>query len=483
MEASSLAAAPALPLRRDREAAPVSHTAAPAGSIAAARVHARDALGRRMLAVSDTAAAAIALLLCISVFGDDRLRAATVLALLVVVPLSKIIGLYERDEVLIRHTTLEEAPAIFQLATVYTLVFWLSAPMLMVGQLGRDQVLVLWIMFAVTALSGRVGVRHGSDRLLPPERCLLIGDVQAAEQLEGPMTRGHVRIDFVGRMDTTAWSGPVSYAELAGLVDEYELDRIIIAPDDGRPQSVLDLIRAAKALGVRVSVLPRVMEVVGSNIEFDNLGGVPLLGVRPLRLSRSSLVVKRCFDFAVASTLLLIALPLLATLALAVRLSSRGPVFFRQTRVGRDGDPFRIFKFRTMVADAEALKPSLAGLNEADGLFKMADDPRITRVGRFLRRTSLDELPQLLNVLRGDMSLVGPRPLILDEDTKITGFDRRRLHLTPGMTGHWQILGSARVPLGEMIKIDYLYVAGWSLWADVKLMLRTIPYVLGRHGQ
>jgi lipopolysaccharide/colanic/teichoic acid biosynthesis glycosyltransferase len=141
-----------------------------------------------------------------------------------------------------------------------------------------------------------------------------------------------------------------------------------------------------------------------------------------------------------------------------------------------------MWKFRTMVDGADALKPALRALNEADGLFKIADDPRVTRVGRWLRRYSLDELPQLVNVLRGEMSLVGPRPLVGDDDAQITGLDRRRLILTPGMTGRWQILGSARVPLSEMIKLDYLYVTGWSLWSDVKILLRTVPYVLARRG-
>jgi len=164
------------------------------------------------------------------------------------------------------------------------------------------------------------------------------------------------------------------------------------------------------------------------------------------------------------------------------RLDGRGPILFRQTRIGRDGAPFEIFKFRTMVPDAEARKQELAHLNETEGLFKIAADPRITRVGAVLRRTALDELPQLLNVWRGEMSLVGPRPLVVDEDAKIEGLDRSRLHLTPGMTGHWQILGSGRIPLNEMVGIDYLYVANWSLWTDLKILLRTVPYMLARRG-
>jgi lipopolysaccharide/colanic/teichoic acid biosynthesis glycosyltransferase len=180
--------------------------------------------------------------------------------------------------------------------------------------------------------------------------------------------------------------------------------------------------------------------------------------------------------------MLLAVAPIMAAVALAVRLDSRGPIFFRQTRIGRDGKPFEILKFRSMDVDAEQRKEELRDLNGTEGLFKLVDDPRITRVGRFIRSTCLDELPQLMKVARGEMSLVGPRPLVVDEDAKVAGMDRARLHLTPGMTGHWQILGSARVPLEEMVGIDYLYVANWSLWTDFKILLRTTRYVLARGG-
>ena len=207
-----------------------------------------------------------------------------------------------------------------------------------------------------------------------------------------------------------------------------------------------------------------------------------MLGVPRFGLSRRARVVKRAFDLT-GSALLLVGLgPLLALIALAVKLTSPGPVFFRQTRIGRDAEPFAMLKFRSMIDGADRAKDGLRGRNEADGLFKIADDPRITRVGRMLRATSLDELPQLLNVVRGEMSLVGPRPLVPDEDSQIKGWHRRRLQLTPGMTGPWQVLGSTRIPLREMVKIDYLYVANWSLWEDVKIMLRTIVCVLARRG-
>ena len=246
---------------------------------------------------------------------------------------------------------------------------------------------------------------------------------------------------------------------------------------------MLNLVRTLKAVGVRVSVLPRLLEVVGSSVEFDDLHGVTVMGVRRFELTRSSAAFKRAFDLLGASLGLLAVSPLLVVIAAAVKLDSRGPVFFGQQRVGRHGQRFRMLKFRTMVPDAEALKESLRDRNEAkEGLFKIAKDPRVTRVGRLLRASALDELPQLLNIFRGEMSLVGPRPLVIDEDERIEGWHRRRLELMPGMTGPWQILGPSRVPLKEMVAIDYLYVANWSLWTDIKILLRTVPHVLGRRG-
>jgi exopolysaccharide biosynthesis polyprenyl glycosylphosphotransferase len=261
------------------------------------------------------------------------------------------------------------------------------------------------------------------------------------------------------------------------IVAELNVHRVIIAPSTTDSHDVVNLIRAAKAVGVRVSVLPRMFEVVGSAVEFDDVDGMTMLGVRHFGFSRSSRMLKRAFDLILVSIGLVLIGPLLIAIAIAIRLDSRGPVFFRQIRVGRDGNHFRMFKFRSMALDAELRKDELRSLNQAgEGLFKIANDPRVTRVGQLLRRTSLDELPQLFDVLRGQMSLVGPRPLVVDEDAQVLGLDRSRLHLTPGMTGPWQILGY-RVPMQEMVGLDYLYVANWSLWLDVKILLRTAKHV------
>jgi lipopolysaccharide/colanic/teichoic acid biosynthesis glycosyltransferase len=182
--------------------------------------------------------------------------------------------------------------------------------------------------------------------------------------------------------------------------------------------------------------------------------------------------------------LLVLLSPLFLLLAIAIKLDSRGPVFFRQKRIGRRGEQFEMFKFRSMVRDAESIKDGLKDHNEVEGgLFKITEDPRITFTGRFLRRMSLDELPQLINVVTGHMSLVGPRPLVPDEDALIEGWERRRLAVQPGMTGLWQIFGSSRIPMHDMVKIDYLYGANWSIWLDLKILMRTVPYVLRQRGR
>ena len=267
------------------------------------------------------------------------------------------------------------------------------------------------------------------------------------------------------------------------MVRSERIERAIIAPRGELSDELLETTRKLKALGVRVSVIPRLLEVVGSSVEVDDVDGISLLGMRRYGLGRSSRALKRTFDLVGAGLLLVVLSPVLAAIAIAIKLDSPGPVLFRQRRMGREGVPFEMFKFRTMVDGAEAQKAELVIQNEAGGgLFKIKEDPRVTRVGRLLRRASLDELPQLLNVLRGDMALVGPRPLVLDEDSQIEGWQRTRLELPPGMTGPWQVFGSARIPLDEMVKIDYQYGANWSLWLDMKILLRTVPFVLGRRG-
>jgi exopolysaccharide biosynthesis polyprenyl glycosylphosphotransferase len=442
----------------------------------------RDGLYRRSLALSDGIAATLALFLIVGVRAGNGLDPVAFLAMPTMILVCKLARLYERDEVVLKKTTLDEAPALFQITGLFALIVSLGHWQLFGAHaFTPSQVLALWLLSFAGLLTGRALARTAVSAAASPERCLLIGDVGATSTVAAKLTTSRVNAEVVKSLpfNPTQLLDPGSFTR---MIEELKIHRVVIAPTTRDGIAPLELVRLAKSVGVRISVIPRLLEVVGSSVEFDHLDGLTMVGVRRFGLTRSSRVLKRGFDLAGATVGLLAVAPLMGAIALLIRIDSKGPALFRQERVGRDGEHFGLFKFRSMVPDAEDRKASLRHLNEASGLFKIADDPRITRVGRFLRRTALDELPQLINVLRGEMSLVGPRPLVVDEDAMISGLDRSRLHLTPGMTGHWQILGSARVPLEEMVGIDYLYVANWSLWNDVKVLLRTVPFVLGRRG-
>jgi exopolysaccharide biosynthesis polyprenyl glycosylphosphotransferase len=447
----------------------------------------RDALFRRMLVAADIVALLGAFLLTIFLSRRSlQLTWACVAAVPILVVCAKLTGLYDRDETLLHKTTLDEAPRLFQLATLCALVAWLTGGLLVHGVLDRHEAIFLWLALSAGLILARSGARALALRIAPVERCLLIGDEASAKTIRAKLSdHAGIRAEVVAQLDmdtASSWStdsfSEIRLAEIRDLAQTLDVHRAIVAPRSADAGEMLNLVRTLKAVGVRVSLLPRLLEVVGSSVVFDDLHGVTVMGVRRFELTRSSAAVKRGFDLFWASIGLLVISPVIVLTAVAIKLDSRGPVFFRQKRVGRNGRHFEIFKFRTMVPDAEALKDSLRHRNEAqEGLFKIADDPRVTRVGRLLRKTALDEVPQLLNILKGEMSLVGPRPLIVEEDVRIEGWHRRRLELTPGMTGPWQILGPARVPLTEMVAMDYLYLANWSLWGDVKIILRTVSYV------
>ena len=448
----------------------------------------RHAAYRRSLALADMVAAGLALAICAGFLSaNDSLRLVTLLALPLIVVAGKLQQLYDRDELVLNKSTIDEAPRLFQLATLYTLLVFVFDDHLIGGTLSSGEAVWLWIALFGLTLVLRWLARHLVSRALPPERCLFVGSDEAAGRLSSKLGGDNPRAELAGRMSLSATSDPaVIEAErrlLHELIERLEVHRVVIEPAQETPQQVLAFVREAKATGLPVSLLPRALDVIGSSIEIDHLDGVTLLGVRRFDMSRSSKVVKRAFDLCGAVLALISLAPLLAIIAVLVKLDTQGSVIFRQLRVGRDGVAFEMWKFRSMVSGADEQKARLRARNEATGgLFKIVDDPRRTYIGRLLRCYCLDELPQLVNVLRGEMSLIGPRPLVADEDAQILGMDRRRLALTPGMTGPWQILGSARVPMAEMVKLDYLYVTGWSLWTDMKILLRTVGYVVRRRG-
>lgn len=457
----------------------------------------RDALFRRSLLAADVIAILTALALTVEL-SSRKVPLQLTWESLIGVPLlliaAKLLGLYDRDETLLRKSTLDEAPKLFQLATLCTLVALLAGRLVVAGTLDRKEALFMWVALAALLLLTRTTARVIALWIGPSERCLFIGDERSAEviaaKLEGhggikAKIVAHLELGQVAPWSSEGFSAP-RLKEIADLAQTLDVQRAIIAPGwnaSADANETVNLVRTLKAVDIRVSVLPRMLEVVGSAVEFDDLHGVTLMGVRRFDLTRSSQALKRSFDLLGALFGLLVIAPLLIAFAIAIKLDSKGPVLFRQLRVGRHGRRFYMLKFRTMVQGADEMKESLRAYNEAqEGLFKIASDPRVTRMGRLLRASALDELPQLLNIVKGEMSLVGPRPLVIEEDERIEGWHRRRLELMPGMTGPWQILGPARVPLKEMVALDYLYVANWSLWIDLKILLRTVPHVLGRRG-
>jgi exopolysaccharide biosynthesis polyprenyl glycosylphosphotransferase len=451
-------------------------------------VRSRDRAFRGAVAFADVAAALTVAAMSSAWLPTSHLS-WTVLVLPVLVPLMHLAtGLYQRDMRVLNKNTLDEAPAILRAEAITTVVGYLLQSTVLSSPIGGTVVAFQWLGLTLSVLACRMLARAIARAALEPERCLVLGDHEHTRQVAGKLELGGavgLKSELVGVFPVEAAAGRPKAGRPTALeetVRRLNVHRVLVAADTGSPQAELEAIQAAKSLGVKVSVLPRMLEVVGSSASYDCIDGLTVLGVPRFGITPAGEVFKRVSDVAASLLLLVVLSPVMLVMALAIKLDSKGPVLFRQVRIGRNGRAFRVFKFRSMQANAEAVKDALRTHNDADGLFKIAEDPRITRVGRLLRKTSLDELPQLLNVLRGEMSLVGPRPLVPDEDERIQGWYRRRLHLTPGMTGPWQILGSTRIPLQEMMTIDYLYVANWSLWNDVKIMLRTIGVVVARRG-
>jgi exopolysaccharide biosynthesis polyprenyl glycosylphosphotransferase len=454
----------------------------------------RDAVFRRSLALADVCAAAGGLGAA-ALISQQRLGLASIATLPLIVLIMKLSGRYDHDEVVLRKSTLDEAPALTALAAAYALAWSLVTITLDIHS-SRGAVIVLWGATAAFLIALRATARALAQRWAPPERILIIGGTLARTGIARRLAASFdARVEIVGYLPiegegyAAGEGGPadpriknLSTADLGAAVEKLDAHRVMVILSGTDPDKVLEAVVRANTVGVKVSMVPRIFEVVGSSVEFDEVGGVTVLGVRRPGLSRSSIVTKRGMDI-VGSAIGLIGLaPVGLLVALAIKLDSKGPVFFRQPRIGRNGRMFQMVKFRSMILEAEAQRDELETLNESDGIFKISQDPRVTRVGRWLRRSSLDELPQLINVLRGEMSLVGPRPLVPEEDRRVEGRHRSRLQLSPGMTGPWQVLGPDRPPLSEMVKLDYLYGANWSLWSDIKCLLRTIGHVTNRRG-
>ena len=456
----------------------------------------RDSTRRRLLALADVvgiAGAYAGVWLVDPPPGHilDRLPLAAALLLWIV--LNKLLGLYDRDDKLIHKSTLDELPKIFHSITLGALLVFMVGPLILDFELAREQTAVFWAFAIVLTPVLRATARTCVRRTFEAERTLIVGSGAVAMTVARKlMAHPEFGVELAGFVEESRSArrrgigdvpmlGDVDH--FAAICQEHNIERVVIAFSSASNDQLLDVIRAAKRARIKITIVPRLFEVIGHQVICDEVEGMTMLSLRGLTRSRSSMVMKRCIDLTGALVALVALAPLLLAIAVAIKLTSRGPVLYGQKRAGRRGGTFKMWKFRSMIVDADRLKSDLQHLNEADGpMFKIADDPRVTRVGRFLRRTSLDELPQLINVVRGEMSLVGPRPLVPDEDSHVIGWHRTRLDITPGLTGPWQVAGRTAVPFEEMVKMDYLYVAEWSLWNDIRLLMRTAPVVVFARG-
>jgi exopolysaccharide biosynthesis polyprenyl glycosylphosphotransferase len=400
-------------------------------------------------------------------------------------------GLYRNDEERTDHSSADDLVGVFHLVTVGSWFIFLSGQVIGVVHPSVQRLMAFWVAATILVTTARVVARGACRRTSVYQQNTVIVGAGSVGHLVASKLAKHPEygLNVLGFVDAAPkhgnGNGDVrvlgSQAELPEIVRALHVERVIIAFSNDSHEQTLHLIRDLHELGVQIDIIPRLFEVIGTNFGIHTAEGLPLIGLPSLKLSRSALLLKRMLDVMLAVTGLILVAPLFAVTALAIKLDSRGPVFFRQVRRGANERMFRIYKFRTMCCDAEERKAELSVLNKHNGnggdprMFKIPDDPRVTRVGRVLRRYSLDELPQLINVLKGEMSLVGPRPLILEEDQYVVEWRRRRLNLKPGITGLWQVLGRDEIPFEEMVKLDYLYVTTWSMLNDVKLILRTIP--------
>lgn len=357
-----------------------------------------------------------------------------------------------------------------------------------------------WLMVVAFVVVGRAGsrafLRLGDSSL---QRTVIVGAGDVGQQLARTLMRhpecGFEVVGFVDAEprqlapDLRGLSVIGEPDQLPGIIRDRAVERVVLAFTRESHEEALDIVHTLREFDVRIDIFSRLFEVIGANAAVHTVAGVPLMELPACYLSKTARALKRTMDIAIAGLGLLLLAPVFAVIALLIKLDSPGPVFFRQTRIGSGNTRFVMYKFRTMVVGADALKTELAALNRhaANGgdsrMFKIVDDPRVTRLGGLLRSYFADELPQLINVLKGEMTLVGPRPLIPEEDQHVDGRGRRRLDLKPGMTGVWQVLGRSAISFEEMVRLDCRYVSDWSLRNDWYLLARTIPVVLKGSGR
>jgi len=463
-----------------------------------------------MLVLADVVGLTLAFLVTQTVFRSMGSRDAAlgvpelivfVCTLPVWIAIARVYSLYDADEERTHHPTTDDIVGVFHLVTIGTWMFFGALWLTQIAHPQVGRVMTLWAFSILFVTSARAAARVFC-RAQPAylQRTVILGAGEVGQRAARKILRHpEYGLQLVGFVDarpkprhSELYDVPLlgRPAELVDVVAEHGVERVLVAFSNDSDQQVLAAIRSLNDFDVQVDIVPRLFELVTSSVKVDGLEGLPLVELPPLRLPRSASLIKRTLDVVLSSAGLLLATPLFAYVALRIRLDSPGPVFFRQVRLGRDQREFTALKFRTMRADVdtEVHRAFIAELMDADastrsnGLYKLEGGDAITRVGRWLRRTSVDELPQLINVLRGDMSLVGPRPCIPYETQYFEPHHFDRFLVPQGITGLWQVTARARSTFREALDMDVAYARGWSLALDLRLLCRTPWQVLGRRG-
>jgi exopolysaccharide biosynthesis polyprenyl glycosylphosphotransferase len=444
---------------------------------ASARYYAEPLL-RRMLALGDLLAVAAAAVF-VGLWGSGPAAALLlVLSAPIWIVTAKLAGLYDRDHRTLRHLTVDELPwlVVWTLSST-ALVTLLLAPFPALDPSSADRLLV-WSTVLALGFVFRAALRGVWRRITPPERVLIVGD--------GPLARAVIRkLELFPDIHAEVSSRIARCADLHTRLHEVidHVDRVVIACSELTESLLEELLPACRASHIKLTIVPPTRGMFGTATHLTHIADLPLLDYNTWEISRTTLALKRAFDVAVALVALVVALPLFLLAGLAIALDSGLPILFRQTRGGERGRPFQMLKFRTMVRDAEARLPELVPFDElADPMFKLKADPRVTRVGRVLRRMSIDELPQLINVVRGDMSIVGPRPEQLDLVERYAPEHQFRLQLRPGITGPMQVYGRGELTFDERLAVEREYVENLSLPRDIRIVLMTLPAVFGKRG-
>jgi exopolysaccharide biosynthesis polyprenyl glycosylphosphotransferase len=457
----------------------------------------RDYGLRRILFAADSFALLLSLVLALLVVGR---RDESFLEALWIVPtipgwflLFRAYGLYQRPLRQIEPTHLDDFSSIFHALLIGTLGLWVWFRILPDQRLDLAEVIVFGVFAFLLTTSFRAAVRILGLRIWGPEKVLVIAplaDVRILRRKLGNHPEYEMEVVAAMTADGEGHDGCLdlrvceNFDDVGMMLRAGEVDHLMVQLNEDliSQEEIAELMRTCHRGRIRFGTFMREKSLLNPSVSVNHVEGTGFLSYHPPVLSRSSAIIKRAMDLVIAILLLVILAIPMAIIAIAVKLDDGGEVFFSQTRVGKDGARFQLLKFRTMIPGADSMVPELMTKSLDPDWLVMKVDPRVTRVGRCLRRSRLDELPQLGNVVRGEMSLVGPRPLPIRDDEAVRGWGRHRLDGVPGMTGWWQVLGRNSVPFREMVEIDYAYVTNWSLWGDVKLLVKTIPLVLGRRG-